>query len=220
MGCFILAITALTKKDYDEESELGFMTGPFFAISLNSPHKIKITGHSFPPLFTIKWYTVSFVSTYPTRLREFFSYWWPVTLTPYLDSVIIESQNKRRDFMYISWREEKGRGKAYAYLRASYWDSELKKPKAKIVYLGNNLQEAQEALEAYFNSAQVVVPRQKQLALLNQLKSNAPTTARGPKQDKNLEVTIRVLQKRIAVHKARAEVVKILQTALEKISEL
>lgn len=122
--------------------------------------------------------------------------------------------------MYISWRDEKGRNKAYAYLRTSYWDSKTKKPKAKIVYLGNNLQEAQTALEDYFKSGQVEVPRKKQLALLTQLKDNAPAAALGPKQDKNLEVTIGMLQKRIAVHKGRPEVVEILQTALEKISEL
>lgn len=122
--------------------------------------------------------------------------------------------------MYISWREEKGRNKAYAYLRTSYWDSETKKPKAKIVYLGNNLQEAQAALEDYFRSGQVEVPRNKQLALLTQLENNAPAAARGPKQDKNLEVTIGMLQKRIAVHKGRPEVVEILQKTLNELEKI
>lgn len=120
--------------------------------------------------------------------------------------------------MYVSWKK-KGAG-FYAYLRESFWDRELKAPRARVTYLGNNLEMARQKLLSILKSGQLAIPALEQKALFEQLEKQAPATSR-PKVDRTLEATKKVLQARVNIHQgSRPEVSEILRKALEAINKL
>lgn len=120
--------------------------------------------------------------------------------------------------MYVTWRKLSNR--YYAYLVSSYWDKEKKAPRTAAVYLGSSLVTAQKNLEKHLAG---LPPSQlssrSKIDLLAKLGEKAPDDVVNlPSRDRAKESVLRHLNKLRTHHAARADIVYVLDRAIERLS--
>ncbi|MDR3591426.1 MAG: hypothetical protein P4N41_17365 [Negativicutes bacterium] len=119
--------------------------------------------------------------------------------------------------MYITWRKLNNR--YYAYLVASYWDKEKKAPRTTASYLGSSLTSAQKNLEKTLANLETPLTSRAKIDLLAKLGEKAPPEVINlPSKDRAKESVIRQLTKLRTKYAGRADLVFVLERAIERLS--